>query len=202
LEWIISTHHDCDFDICQIQQMAMTYLLCGATFAEGVRTMKARDVMVSPVIIVTPNSSVRELAQTLLKNRISAVPVVDSQGLVGIVSEGDLLHRSEAGTERRQSRGPRLITRIANETRAAEYIKAHSRKVADIMVRNVVTADPEAPLDEIAILMEQNSIKRVRRDSSSELLAVPTSFRQSHRRTLDLKSNKRTQQFVISCWPI
>ena len=29
--------------------------------------MKARDVMVSPVITVTPNSSVKELAQTLLK---------------------------------------------------------------------------------------------------------------------------------------
>ena len=40
------------------------------------------------MITVTPNSSVRELAQALLKNRISAVPV-DSQGqLVGIVSEG------------------------------------------------------------------------------------------------------------------
>jgi CBS domain-containing protein len=119
--------------------------------------MKARDVMVSPVITVTPNSSVRDLTETLLKNHISGVPVVDYQGrLVGIVSEGDLLHRSEAGTERRASRGLRLITRIADETLAAEYIKAHSRKVADIMVRNVLTADAETPLDEIAILMEQN----------------------------------------------
>ena len=46
--------------------------------------MKARDVMVAPVITVKPSSSVRELAQTLLKNHISAVPVVDDQGkLVG-----------------------------------------------------------------------------------------------------------------------
>jgi CBS domain-containing protein len=135
--------------------------------------MKARDVMVSPVITVTPNSSVRELAQTLLKNRISGVPVVDYQGqLVGIVSEGDLLHRSEAGTEPRRSRGLRLIPRMANETLAAEYIKVHSRKVADIMVRNVLTADPETPLDEIAILMEQNSIKRVPIVSKGQLVGI------------------------------
>jgi len=135
--------------------------------------MKARDVMVSPVITVTPNSSVKELAQTLLKNRISGVPVVDYQGqLVGIVSEGDLLHHSEAGTEPRRSRGLRLKPRMANETLAAEYIKVHSRKVADIMVRNVLSADPETPLDEIAILMEQNSIKRVPIVSKGQLVGI------------------------------
>ena len=65
--------------------------------------MKARDVMVSPVITVKPDASVREVAQTLLERRISAVPVVDDQGkVVGIVSEGDLLHRAEAGTEKQR----------------------------------------------------------------------------------------------------
>jgi CBS domain-containing protein len=60
--------------------------------------MKARDVMVTPVITVKPNSPVREAAKIFLERRISAVPVVDEQGkLVGIISEGDLLHRFEAG---------------------------------------------------------------------------------------------------------
>jgi len=64
--------------------------------------MKARDVMVSPVITVKPHASVQEVAKTLVDRRISAVPVVDDAGkLVGIVSEGDLMHRSETGTERR-----------------------------------------------------------------------------------------------------
>lgn len=50
--------------------------------------MKARDVMVSPVITVKPSTSVRELTETLVKHRISAVPVIDDRGnLVGIVSE-------------------------------------------------------------------------------------------------------------------
>ena len=134
--------------------------------------MKARDVMVSPVVTVMPNCSVKELAQTLLKHHISGVPVVDFQGrLVGIVSEGDLLHRSEARTERRS---PWLRLMTADETLAAEYIKAHSRKVADIMVRDVVTADLETPLDEIATLMETNSIKRVPIVSNTRLVGIVT----------------------------
>jgi CBS domain-containing protein len=54
--------------------------------------MKARDVMVSPVVTAKPSASVKEVAKLLLQRRISAVPVLDDQGkVVGIVSEGDLL---------------------------------------------------------------------------------------------------------------
>ena len=122
--------------------------------------MKARDVMVSPVITVKPSSSVREVAKTFLERRISAVPVVDDQGkLVGIVSEGDLMHRTEAGTERKRSWWLQGLT--GDETLAAEYVKSHARKVADVMTRRVITASPDSPLHEIASLLENNSIKRV-----------------------------------------
>ena len=81
-------------------------------------------------------------AETLVKHRISAVPVIDDRGnLVGIVSEGDLLHRAEARTERRHSWW--LTGLIGGETLASEYIKAHSRKVADVMTKRVITAAPD-----------------------------------------------------------
>jgi CBS domain-containing protein len=133
--------------------------------------MKARDVMVSPVITVKPSSSVKEVATTLLERRISAVPVVDDQGkLVGIISEGDLMHRSEAGTERQRSWW--LLGWTGDETLAAEYVKAHARKVADVMTRNVITATPETPLHEIAALLERNSIKRVPIVKDGQLVGV------------------------------
>jgi predicted transcriptional regulator len=66
--------------------------------------MKARDVMTSPVFTVRPTSSVKDVARLFLQRRISAVPVVDDDKgkLVGIVSEGDLVHRSEISTQRRR----------------------------------------------------------------------------------------------------
>ena len=122
--------------------------------------MKARDVMVSPVISVKPSCTVKEVAQTLLERRISAVPVVDDTGkLVGIVSEGDLMHRAEIGTQRRHSWWLRVLT--GDDALAAEYTKAHARTVADVMTREVITASPDTPLHEIAALLERRSIKRV-----------------------------------------
>ncbi len=122
--------------------------------------MKARDVMVAPVVTVKPSASVKEVAELLLENRISGVPVVDDEGkMLGIVSEGDLLHRSEAGTALRRSWWLTGLT--SEETLAAEYAKAHARKVADVMTPKVITAAPDAPLHELAALMEANAIKRV-----------------------------------------
>ena len=53
--------------------------------------MKARDVMVSPVVTVGGNETVRDVAKLLIGKRISAVPVVDGAGkVIGIVTEADL----------------------------------------------------------------------------------------------------------------
>jgi CBS domain-containing protein len=50
--------------------------------------------MVAPVV-TSPTASVKDVAKLLLERRISAVSVVDDQDkLVGIVSGGDLIHRS------------------------------------------------------------------------------------------------------------
>jgi signal-transduction protein with cAMP-binding, CBS, and nucleotidyltransferase domain len=96
----------------------------------------------------------------LLERRISAVPVVDDQGkVVGIVSEGDLIHRAEADTERQRSWW--LLGMTGEETLAAEYVKAHARKAADVMTSPFKTASPDTPLHEVATLMEGNAIKRV-----------------------------------------
>jgi CBS domain-containing protein len=122
--------------------------------------MKAADVMVANVITVGPDASVQDVARILLNARISGVPVVGPNAeLIGIVSEGDLMRRVEAGTGRRRPWWLALLT--GKEVLAAEFIKEHSRKVADVMSREVITAAPETPLSEIANLLEKNAIKRV-----------------------------------------
>ena len=122
--------------------------------------MKARDVMTSPVVTVKPTASVKELARLFIDRHISAVPVVDDQGmLVGIVSEGDLVHRSEISTVQRRPWW--LVLMAGDEGSAADYIKAHAKQVADVMTRRVVTAAPDAALHEIAETLEKHGIKRV-----------------------------------------
>jgi CBS domain-containing protein len=122
--------------------------------------MKAAEVMVTNVITVNPDACVQDVARTLLGARISGVPVVGPKGeLLGIVSEGDLMRRVEAGTGRKRPWWLAIFT--DREVLAAEFIREHSRKVTDVMTRDVVTASPDTPLSTIANLLEKNAIKRV-----------------------------------------
>jgi CBS domain-containing protein len=122
--------------------------------------MQARDVMTSHVVTIDANASVRELADLLIKRGVSAVPVVGPRGeIVGIVSEGDLMRRSELGTAKSR---PWWLRILAGEyALAADFIKANAKKIGDVMTRDVITAPPDAPLNEIARLMERHGIKRV-----------------------------------------
>ena len=61
------------------------------------QAMQAHELMTTDVVTVTPEMTVTEAARVLLQHRISAAPVVDSNGTpVGMVSEGDLIGRSSA----------------------------------------------------------------------------------------------------------
>jgi CBS domain-containing protein len=133
--------------------------------------MKAADVMVSTVITVPPEASVQDVANILMTNRISAVPVVTAGGdLVGIISEGDLIRRVETDTDHRRSWWIELL--LGRGPLAAEYVKSHSRKVSDLMSRDVITARPETPLRDVAGLLEKNGIKRVPIVADGKLVGI------------------------------
>jgi CBS domain-containing protein len=122
--------------------------------------MNASDIMVTNVVTVRPDASVTEIAEILLTKRISALPVVDEANtLLGIISEADLIHRVEVGTERAYSWWIEFLN--GREALAQNYIKAHARRAADIMTRRVVTVTADTPLREIVGLLEKHRIKRV-----------------------------------------
>lgn len=122
--------------------------------------MQARDVMSTPVISVTEDASVADVARLLLRHGISAVPVLGADGrLLGIASEGDLVRRVESGTEREPSWWLRLFG--DTDEWARNYAKTHGRRVTDVMTREVATVDEAASLPEIAGLLERRRIKRV-----------------------------------------
>jgi CBS domain-containing protein len=126
--------------------------------------MRAMDVMTTPVITVDPETTVQDLAKLLSEKGISGVPVCEAgDRLVGIVSEGDLLHRAETGTERRlqKRRSWWLDSLAADEEAARDYVKAHGQKVRDIMSREVISVADTTDLAEVAMLLETRLIKRV-----------------------------------------
>jgi len=122
--------------------------------------MIASDVMTRNVISVPPDSTVADAVEMMLGRGISGLLVVDASGmLAGIVTEGDLLRRDELGTQRRRSWWLRLLASPGRQ--AADFTRAHGRKVADVMTRDVLSVAADAPLSDIVALMEEHRVKRV-----------------------------------------
>lgn len=157
--------------------------------------MKARDIMTRRVRTATPDMTVSEIAQLLVKHNISGLPVVDDRRrVIGIVSEGDLLRRHETGTVRRS----RWLDFFLDSTaRAREFAKTRGRRVADIMTRSVVSVAPDTDVADIADLLERRRVKRVpvlqrgklvglvSRQDVIAALAKPTKAKGTRRRTSD-----------------
>lgn len=122
--------------------------------------MKAREVMTRKVWKTTLDTPVRKAVQMMIARKVSALPVVDSKGrLVGIVSEGDLLRRSEIGTEWRSKWWSRLLGDVRDDAR--RYVKSQGGHVGDIMTRPVVSVTPTTDVRDVVELLESSGIKRV-----------------------------------------
>ena len=122
--------------------------------------MTVSDVMTRDVVCISTATPVSEIAGVLAGKRISAVPVVGADGgLLGIVSESDLIRRSEIGTQRRRSWWRKVLADI--ETDAADYVRAHGRKARHIMTPLVVTAAEGMTLANVADVMEKRQLKRL-----------------------------------------
>jgi CBS domain-containing protein len=135
--------------------------------------MRAHQIMTRSVITVTPETSVVEAADIMLKRHISGLPVVDSTGvLVGIISEGDFIRRSEINTGRKRSSLMKFILGAGRE--AADFVHEHGRKVGEIMTPEPLTINEETDLEQIVELMEKNDVKRLPVMNGSELAGIVT----------------------------
>jgi CBS domain-containing protein len=121
--------------------------------------MKASDVMTRNVLTIGRETSVADAIRVMLDNNVSGLPVLDNGKVVGILTEGDLLRRSETGTERHRPRWLEIL--MGPRRMAGEYVRTHGRKVEGIMTADVISVAGDAPLDEVVGLMERRRIKRV-----------------------------------------
>jgi CBS domain-containing protein len=135
--------------------------------------MKAKDVMTRQLISVAPDSSILEALRLMLQHKVSGLPVINKIGnFVGIVSEGDFLRRAETETERKRPRWQQLL--FGQGRLASDYVRAHGRKVEEVMTSDVITVTENTPLDEVVTLMEKYRIKRVPVMHEDELVGIVT----------------------------
>ena len=122
--------------------------------------MRAHQIMTRSVITVTPDATVLEAANLMLRYHVSGLPVVDTAGrLAGIVSEGDFIRRSEIGTQKQRGRWLKFL--LGAGKAASVYVHEHGRKISEVMTVDPITITEETPLDQIVSSMESNGVKRL-----------------------------------------
>ena len=122
--------------------------------------MRAHQIMTRPVVTVTPETTIVDAANLMLQRHVSGLPVVDGAGkLVGVVSEGDFIRRSEIGTGRKRGRWLRFI--LGPGKSASDFVHEHGHKVGEVMTKSPLTISEDTALAEIVELMERNNVKRL-----------------------------------------
>jgi CBS domain-containing protein len=122
--------------------------------------MKAHEIMTRKVTVIGPDASVQRAARVMAGMRIGGLPVVTREGgIIGIISESDLLHRVELGTE---GTSGRLTAYFENpDETARKFAKAHGSKVHEVMSRPVVSVHEDDELVAVADTFDRYGIKRV-----------------------------------------
>jgi CBS domain-containing protein len=133
--------------------------------------MRAHQIMTRSVITIAPDATILEAAKTMLQHHVSGLPVVDAAGrLVGIVSEGDFIRRSEIGTQRKRGRWLKFL--LGAGAAATDYVHEHGRKVSEVMTTDPVTVAEDATLEQIVTSMETNGVKRLPVVRDSKLVGI------------------------------
>ncbi|MBB3915861.1 CBS domain-containing protein [Rhizobium fabae] len=121
--------------------------------------MLVKDVMTTTVVTLSPDNGVRHAARLMSDQHVSGIPVVDDGGrLLGVISEGDLIRRTEL------SSGAFVLKAdmgLGPDERANAFVKRCGWRVGDVMTPDPVVIDEDAPLSQVAALMQDRGIKRI-----------------------------------------
>lgn len=101
-------------------------------------TLKIKDIMTKDVAYVSPTSTVVEAAQLMQKLNVGSIPVCDQNGVVGIVTDRDIVVRNVAH----------------GKTPETTWVK-------DVMTSKVSTVTPDTDVNEASKLMSQTQIRRL-----------------------------------------
>ncbi len=100
--------------------------------------MKVKDIMTKNVTYVNPATTVSETAHLMQMHNVGAIPVCDQNGVVGIVTDRDIVVRTIA-----PGKNPQMTT------------------VKDVMTAGVSTVSPEMDMKDVTRQMANSQIRRV-----------------------------------------
>ena len=134
------------------------------------------EIMTTAVITVKPETTVRELADILAKNKISGVPVVDDKGRVlGMVSEADVILQDADLHFHYYIQFLESVIYLQSVHKFEERVrKSIGSRVTEIMSEEVVSVSPDATVRETATLMADRDVNRLPVIENERLVGIVT----------------------------
>ncbi len=137
--------------------------------------MRATDVMRSSFATVKPGTVLIDAVRLLLETNQRGLPVVDDNGyLVGIIPEGDLLHRDELGV--RPPAGNWLEEILGIEEGSPARVRMRALLVGTIMTRDPICVDEDASVDDVIIAMESRKVSQIPVVSAGKVIGIVSRF--------------------------
>ena len=135
---------------------------------------KAKDIMTTDVMTVTPQTTVIDLAKLISDKNINGLPVVDEHGiLIGVVTENDLIF------QKKKVHIPTMISILDSVIylESPEKMKQEMKKITGLTVNEIYTPDPvsvhlETTIEEIATLMSEENIHTIPVVNEDNLVGV------------------------------
>lgn len=147
------------------------YLAYGHATERISRSVLARDIMTKEVVIVTSDTPLQKVAEVMAVRRISGVPVVEGDKVVGVISDKDFLNHMGP-------KGQKTFMGVVAECLKGGKCLATSIRVQrakDIMSTPAVTVGEDASLQDISCIFEEKGINRVPvTDREERLLGIVT----------------------------
>jgi CBS domain-containing protein len=112
-------------------------------------SMKVKDIMTRSVAYVNPASTVTEAAQLMQKHNVGSIPVCDQNGVIGIVTDRDIVVRN--------------IAHGKNPTQTP---------VKDVMTSSVTTVTPDMDISEVTRMMASSQVRRVPVVENNRLVGI------------------------------
>jgi len=100
------------------------------------RNITARDIMITELMTISPAEKVAAADLMMVRNSIGALPVIDDEKLVGIITQDDI-----------------ILSRFS--------ISVGGLQVGDLMTRNPITVTPDTTLDKIIEIMVAKQVERL-----------------------------------------
>lgn len=135
--------------------------------------MKAREIMTTQVITLTPTTPISKIVRLFRQHGISGAPVIEGGKIVGIVTEVDLIARH--ARPHFPLYLPLLDAKIPlGGQREYQEIMRHilGATARDIMSVPVKTVDADADLEDVATLMVEGKANPLPVLSAGELVGI------------------------------